>query len=51
MQASRNNLERVTVNSKGKLELFYHTTKDVKYDNDWHHLLKDIDKKLELVNL
>ena len=51
MQASGDNIERVTGNSKGKLELFYHTIKDVTYDNDWHPLLKDIDMRLELFNL
>ena len=51
VQASGDNLERVTGNSKGKLELFYHTKKDVTWDNYLHLLLKDIDMRLELVNL
>ena len=51
VQASGDNLERVTGNSKGKLELFYHTKKDVTWDNYLHLLLKDIDMRLELVYL
>ena len=50
-QSSGNNLEKVTGNSKGKLELFDHTTKYVTKENAWNPLLKDIDMRLELVKL
>ena len=51
MQASGDNIEIVTGNSKGKFELFDHTTNNITYENDLNTLLKDIYMRLELVNL
>ena len=46
MKASRYHLEIFTGNSKWKLELFYHTTKDVIWEKNLHPLLKYIDMRL-----
>ena len=42
VQASGDIIDIVTSNSKGKFELFDHTTNNMTYENDLNTLLKDI---------